>query len=71
MKIKRENGRCLFFIVEDSDVALPPGRLIVSMGRPESKRKTTSRQISAKERQIRSLLKEERCSYLTCNFSNS
>ena len=49
----------------------PPGRLIFSMGRPESRRKTTSRQISARERLIRSLLKEERWSYLTCDPRNS
>ena len=47
----------------------PPGNLISSMGRPESRRKTTSRQMSARVRLISSLLKEESCSYLTWDHS--
>ena len=49
----------------------PPGSLISSLGRPESMRKTTRRQRSARERLTRSLLKEERCSYLTCHLRKS
>ena len=48
-----------------------PGSLIFSMGRPESRRKTTSRQISARERLISSLLKEESWPYLTWDHSKS